>query len=72
MCLKNADAPGWHVKRNGHDQGRNVKYVGTDRKITRNTHVKYESPSPYGSKVMINVKFLPQTDRKKTDIQATH
>ena len=32
--------------------------------ITRNLHVKYESPTTYGSRDIGNVKVFPQTDRQ--------
>ena len=32
--------------------------------ITRNLHVKYESPTTYGSRGIAKVKVFPQTDRQ--------
>ena len=32
--------------------------------VTRNTHVKFESPIPYGSKVMTKVKFFSKIGQK--------
>ena len=35
-----------------------MKHFGTDGKVTRSTHVKYESHTSYGSKVMTKAKVF--------------
>ena len=58
-------APDGHIKFKGHIECCKAKNC-TDGKITRNTHVKDESHTSYGSNVMIKIKVV----LSHTDIQA--